>query len=182
MKICISFIILFRLRPRRLRRQPICRTIELRKGGVRLKVSIRESPGVQTELVIHCTDRSDPQVQALLKRLRQPIQRLPARGAEGMVLLAADKVLYGEFINRNVFVYTADVVLPSEMSLSELEAMDEGFFRCSKSMVVNLREIIQLKPELGGRILATLSNGERIVVSRHYASALRRRLSIRKER
>lgn len=149
---------------------------------MRLKVSIRESPGVQTELVIHCTDRSDPQVQALLKRLRQPIQRLPARGAEGMVLLAADKVLYGEFINRNVFVYTADVVLPSEMSLSELEAMDEGFFRCSKSMVVNLREIIQLKPELGGRILATLSNGERIVVSRHYASALRRRLSIRKER
>lgn len=146
-----------------------------------LKVSIKESPSIQTELVIYCADRNDPQVQTLLKRLRQPIQRLPAKTGDGKVLLAADKVLYGEFINRNVFIYTADAVLPTEMSLSELEAMDEDFFRCSKSMVVNLREIALLKSELGGRIMATLSNGERIVVSRHYASSLRRLLSIRKE-
>lgn len=55
--------------------------------------------------------------------------------------------------------------------------MEDGFFRCGKSAAVNLRQTEQLRSQPGGRLLLTLSNGEKILVSRRYAAVLRRQLA-----
>ena len=63
-------------------------------------------------------------------------------------------------------------------TLTFLEALyaQEGFFRCSKSMMLNIYRIERLKSMPGKRIDATMDNGEHIVISRRYAGELRNRL------
>ena len=65
-------------------------------------------------------------------------------------------------------------------SLSVLEAkLDPGiFFRASRSQIVNLQQISALHSQPDGGLLATLSNGTEITVSRRQSRALRERLSL----
>ena len=68
----------------------------------------------------------------------------------------------------------------SEDFYDELEEMldKRDFFRCSKSVIINISKIEKLKPEITRNILATLSNGEVIVVSRRYATELKKLIGI----
>ena len=61
------------------------------------------------------------------------------------------------------------------LKVARLEEMldEKTFFRCSKSVIVNLDKITKLKPEVTRNILATLTNGEVIVISRRYVRALK---------
>lgn len=83
-----------------------------------------------------------------------------------------------ESVDEHTFAYTAGGVYRVQPSLTALaEAHGKlGFFRCSKSMAVNLRRVASLKGGDYGRVYATLQNGEKILVSRRYAKALRETL------
>lgn len=78
------------------------------------------------------------------------------------------------------FIYTEKKVFGTGKRLYELEELleDRGFFRCSKSVIMNLSKVVKLKPEITRNILATLVNGEVIVVSRRYATELKRLIGI----
>ena len=49
-------------------------------------------------------------------------------------------------------------------------------FRCSKSMILNAGKIDSILPSLSGRFEAVLDNGEKVMISRQYVSALKRLL------
>ena len=49
----------------------------------------------------------------------------------------------------------------------------QGFFRCSKAMLLNMNDIEKFQSSMGNRMTATLGNGEEVVISRHYAKMLR---------
>ena len=106
-------------------------------------------------------------------------KRIPASCQRQPFLLKPSQILYAEAVEGSVFLYTADQVYTSPYSLSFLEKEygEDGFFRCGKSAAVNLRQTEQLRSQPGGRLLLTLSNGEKILVSRRYAAILRRRLA-----
>lgn len=53
---------------------------------------------------------------------------------------------------------------------------DEKFFRCSKSMIININRVERLKSLPSNRIDATMQGGEHIMISRTYASDFRRLL------
>ena len=78
-------------------------------------------------------------------------------------------------IDKKTFIYLTGHVLQTERRLYELEEIldEKTFFRCSKSTIVNLDKIVRLRPEVTRNILATLTNGEVIVISRRYARALK---------
>lgn len=141
-----------------------------------MKLTVEEVPGTETELVLRCSDSSDPEICGLIKYLDGFDKRICVHQADQFTMLSLRDILYCEFVNRMVFVYTDKDVYPCGMSLAQLETKYTNFFRCSKSTVINIGQITHLKSELHGRILATLSNGEQILISRHYASELRRRL------
>ena len=50
--------------------------------------------------------------------------------------------------------------------------------RISKSTIVNLKKIDSLKPDFGGKILATMENGEKLYISRQYSPLLKEKLGI----
>jgi len=81
-------------------------------------------------------------------------------------------------VDDKVFAYTNDKVLKIDGSLQSfmLIVNDDSFFRCSKSMVINVNRVISLKSLSSNRIDATLEGGEHIIISRRYASEFRRLL------
>ena len=83
-----------------------------------------------------------------------------------------------ETADGKTFVYTPEDVLQVEYSLAQLEGTlnTVNFFRCSKSMILNIDKVAALKSLASNRIDATMKNGEHILISRTYASDFRRRL------
>jgi len=143
-----------------------------------MKIRVIEEPGAQKELIIRC-EAVDDQIRKLLRLINAQNKRIVANQGSETRILDPASVLYCEYVDRGVFVYTAQEVLPTDAALAEIERefSDQGFIRCSKSMVVNIKRIAALRSDNGGRIIATIDNGEKIIISRHYAAALREKLS-----
>ena len=81
-------------------------------------------------------------------------------------------------MDDKVFAYTKENVLRIDGSLNSfmLEIEDETFFRCSKSMIINVNRVISLKSLSSNRIDATMEGGEHIIISRRYAVEFRKLL------
>ena len=89
-------------------------------------------------------------------------------------------VLYLESVDKRCFIYTADQVLETPLTLREVEERFDGtgLFRCSKSQIVNLLHLTSLRPEFGSRLELVMKNSERLIVSRKYAKPLKERLGV----
>lgn len=142
-----------------------------------MKITLSREPGVQTELVLRYSDM-DAEVRAVLGLLSLQEKRLAVTDQGALRMLEPADVLYCESVDDHTYAYTANGVYGVGQTLAAIaEAFAAaGFLRCSKSMAVNLHAIQTLRSGDNGRVIATLANGERIVVSRRYALALRRRL------
>lgn len=69
----------------------------------------------------------------------------------------------------------------TDLKLYELEEQleDADFFRANKSCIINFRHIASLKSELNRRLLVTMTNGEKLIVSRQYAEYMKEKLGVR---
>ena len=94
------------------------------------------------------------------------------------VFFLPEDILYIEKVDEKTFAYTTEQVIQMDVSLSmaELVLDDIRFFRCSKSMILNVNRVERLKSLPSNRIDATLQNGEHIIISRTYASEFRKLL------
>ncbi|MBR6484897.1 MAG: LytTR family transcriptional regulator DNA-binding domain-containing protein [Clostridiales bacterium] len=94
-------------------------------------------------------------------------------------IIKASSVYYIESVDKKTFVYTKQGCYDTKYRLYELEVLLGGYFmRCSKSMILNLRKVRNVKSQISGRIDATLINDEVVVISRGYAKEVKRRLGI----
>ncbi len=122
--------------------------------------------------------RMNGQIEAIAQMVQGLGQKISAFSGDQTLLLVPEDILYLESVDGTTYAYLTDQVLRVRISLWEAAAVFEGrgFFRCSKSMVLNLYKISHLKSESGSRIRATMENGEQVMISRRYAKSLRQRL------
>lgn len=115
----------------------------------------------QIGYIIGCIENSDRTMEGILEGKRCRIR--PA------------EVIYLESVDGVTWLYTQEQVYRTGMTLSTAEERyeAEGYFRCSKSMVLNVYHIRSLKSEPGSRIDALMDNGEHVLISRRYARDLR---------
>ena len=94
------------------------------------------------------------------------------------ILVELSDVLYIESVDGKSFAYTDCDVIKLEYTLMQLEQMIQeiSFFRCSKSMIINIDKVKSLRSLASNRIDATMCNGEHVMISRTYASDFRKRL------
>ena len=104
--------------------------------------------------------------------------KLWGKTGEGSVCIKLNDLLYLESVDDKLFAYTGDNVVKVDGTLSSfMTDLDDGtFFRCSKSMVINVNRVEALKSLSSNRIDATMEGGEHIIISRRYASDFRRLL------
>lgn len=146
-----------------------------------MKISINVNTDISdTEILISCSHLT-PEIERILATLRIMDKQIMAKKEDETYLLELSKVIYLESVDRKTYVYTAEEVYESNLKLYELEQQLEeyGFFRVSKSCVIQLRYIRSLKADINRRIRVTLENGEQIIVSRQYAEGLKQKLGVR---
>lgn len=145
-----------------------------------MKVTVEERPELeQTEVVVRCR-RLDAQTARLVELLRLSDARLIGeRDGETCILDGAD-VLYIDTVDRGTFLYTGDGVFETRLRLYELEELLSpwDFVRVSKSAIVNFDRVRSLRPDLGGRLRLTMSNGEVVVANRQYVPAIKMKLGL----
>ncbi|WP_124061008.1 LytTR family DNA-binding domain-containing protein [Gordonibacter sp. Marseille-P4307] len=145
-----------------------------------MKITIDERPSARDiEITILCA-KTDREVLDIVARLRMHDRKVTGYSDGQTRIVSAEDVLYIESIDGHTFFYTNDSVLETRLRLCEMEERfsDCDFMRIAKNCVVNFRKITGLSPDLNGRMLATLENSERIVISRQYASQVRRKIGI----
>lgn len=132
------------------------------------------------EIIIKCPKASE-EIHKMVSLLQNHEQKLLGK-KDGMTsLIDKQDVLYFESVEKHCFIYTAADVYETDLKLYELEdrLTDAGFFRSSKSQILNIVKITSLCPDFGGRMEVIMENGERSVVSRQYAKRLKERLGIK---
>lgn len=145
-----------------------------------MKITINVDEKInETKIEIHCKQLT-PDIEKILATLRMLNQQMMVTKEEENYLLDVAKIVYIEAIDRTTFVYTADSLYESKLKLYEMEERlcESGFFRISKSCLVNLRYIKSLRNDVERKLRLTLENGEQIMVSRQYADEIKRRLGV----
>ncbi len=86
------------------------------------------------------------------------------------IILDPDEIYYLDHIDRKLFAYTKNGVYRLMNTLASCEEMlwNYGFVRVSKSNLINIYKIRQLKPDLNMRVYASFDNSERICINRSY--------------
>ena len=139
-----------------------------------MKITLEHIPDGQDEIVIRYRERT-PEIDGIIRSLEQRRDRIFAEKDGAGMLIAPPDVLYLESVDGGVFVYLHNEVARASLMLSAAENIyaADGFFRCSKSMVINIFHISYLKSIAGNRVDVTMDNGEHVIISRRYVRALR---------
>lgn len=141
---------------------------------MRIEVDIRKEYEKDPHVLIHCREQNQ-EVQEIVALLETKNQKLIGMKNQQEHIIPPKEVLYAESVDGVTYLYTKEAVYRTTYSLTELEERyrARGYFRCSKSAVLNMHAIESLKSEEGNRIDAALCNGEHIIISRRYAKELR---------
>lgn len=141
-----------------------------------MRVSIRKILNKEAErVIIECVE-----ITPEIKEIHSYVQ---SKGMElsGMVdgqyrkKFHLEDVYYFEALDEKVFAYTKEEVYEIRMRLYEVEETyrNQHFIRCSKSVVINLMLLDSISPALNGRFFAHMKNGEKLMISRQYASGVK---------
>jgi two-component system response regulator LytT len=146
-----------------------------------LKIHINEDPSLhETEITISC-NKLTPDIEKVISQLRVMDLMLTGKKDNQIYILDAAKVLYIDTVDKKTFFYTKNDVFETDLKLYELEeqlsALD--FMRANKFCIINFSQITSIKTDIDGKLLITMSNHEKLIVSRQYALNIKKKLGVR---
>lgn len=141
---------------------------------MKMKVTLQQITKGNEEVIIKYRQMTE-RIEGIVRYLEGQTKKLSAIKDGAQVRINVPDVIYLESVDGVTFLYTHHEVYRTNLTLALFETLyaEDGFFRCSKSMIINIYRIAKLKSMSGGRIDATMDNGEHIIISRHYAGGLR---------
>lgn len=142
-----------------------------------MKYTIEQIEKGDDELILRY-QKLNQEVEYLMNFMSSPEKKLVGFKEGTQIVIDMKQILYIESVERKTFVYLEDDIVRVEYTLTQLERVLNSirFFRCSKSMIINIEKVKLLDSLASNRIDATMCNGEHIMISRTYASEFRRRL------
>ncbi|MGN0395207.1 MAG: LytTR family DNA-binding domain-containing protein [Coprococcus sp.] len=142
-----------------------------------MKYTINQIKEGEEEVIINCYAMS-PEIERLLKFLNGGPTRLIGWNDKKQMVIEPESILYIESVEGKIFAYTDVDVIKLDYTLFQIEEIlcSINFFRCSKSMIINIDMVASLRSLPSNRIDAMMKNGEHIMISRTYASDFRKRL------
>ena len=132
----------------------------------------------EEEAIIRAASITD-EISGAIELLEGESKGIAVSQDDKVFIIKVSAIYYIESVDKKTFVYTKNACYDCKYRLYELETMLGGYFmRCSKSMIINLRKVRNVKSQMSGRIDAMLLNDEMIVISRSYVKEVKRRLGI----
>lgn len=141
-----------------------------------MKLNLYEDKNIKEEKVdIHFTNMR-PVIKQLIDTVKSERPTLSGRPADEdlddgeKIILDAKEIYYLDHVDRKLFAYTKDGVFRIMNTLANCEEMlwNYGFVRVSKSNLINIYKIKQLKPDTNMKVYASFDNGDRICINRSY--------------
>lgn len=135
----------------------------------------------QDEIVIRCAEMND-ELLKIVSLANSAQKKVIGSIDRQTFVLNPGEVYYFESVDDKVFIYTEDKVLNCALRLYEIEERfkNTSFLRANKSTIINLAKVRKLNPILNGKIEVELENGEKQIISRQYAPALKEKLGLEK--
>lgn len=123
--------------------------------------------------------RADERVNDIVRFVKLKQGSVEAFKDEKQYRIALSDILYVEAVDDRCFIYLAKDCYESRRRLYEFESIlpSDDYLRISKSVLVNLMKVEQIRPALNGRFLCHLVNGEDVIVSRKYVPDMKAKLS-----
>lgn len=146
-----------------------------------MKIHINEDSSLkETEITINC-NKITTEVEKIISLLRVIDLKLTGKRDDQTYILDASKVLYIDTVDKKTFFYTKKDIYESELKLYELEEQlaSLDFIRSSKSCIINFNQINSIKADIDGKLLVTMSNQEKLFVSRQYAPVIKKMLGVK---
>jgi len=83
-------------------------------------------------------------------------------------------IFYIETVEGKIFIFCEKKVFTAKEKIHDLEdLLTSNFIRISKTMILNIRKIKYFKYAFQSRLEAHLNNGEKVIISRQYATKLK---------
>lgn len=146
-----------------------------------MNITIKTDANVTDTLVEITCNKPSAEIEKIAAMLRMIDKQLTGRQGSHIELIPVHHVIYIESVDRKCFLYTNTNCFESDFKLYELEEQlhSSGFFRISKSLLINLQEVKSICSEYNRRLLVTMCNGEQMIASRKYAEQLKKRLGVK---
>ena len=145
-----------------------------------MKFSVEQIPtGGEEAVLIRCCDPEAPWVEAI-RAVAAGELTIAGHAEEQTYRLKLGDVFYFEVVDGTSFLYCSKAVFACRYKLYEFEELCRSsmLFRCSKSMILNADKIQYVRPSVSGRFEATLTNHEKVIISRQYVGELKRLLGV----
>lgn len=145
-----------------------------------MKITILDKlPEEEDEIIIKC-ENLDEDIRLLIERIKNHKQKINFQKDAKIVFTEISDILYFESVDDKVFAYTLDDVLETKLKLYQLEEyfLPQDFLRVNKAVIMNLNKVESLSPAFGGRFEAILKNGYKVIISRNYIPALKKKLGL----
>jgi DNA-binding LytR/AlgR family response regulator len=141
---------------------------------MKVKFILEEAP-TPTEVTIK-GQSTHPEIQKL-KRLFQQFQGTTvAKKDDNQFRLNLQEIYYVESQEEKTIIFTKDDSYLSTLKLYEIESWGDPFVRISKSVILNFQYLQSFKPLFNSKLEATLTNGDRVEVSRNYLPIIKAKL------
>jgi DNA-binding LytR/AlgR family response regulator len=131
----------------------------------------------ETEIVVNCCRMGDD-IEKLLAAIRLFDMKCIGLKNGQQCFIDAAQIIYIESTDKRTFLYTSTDVYESPYRLYELEEKLTGqnFLRASKNCLFSVIHIQSLKSDLEQRLLLTMEENIKIIVSRQYSSSVKEKL------
>lgn len=146
-----------------------------------MKIRIRRVKApCETEISVTCSDNPDENTRNLIRCLQFLTSEVVGYKDGEAYKLSLQEVYYIDCVDEKTFLYLERAVFETQQKLYEWEERlaDTSFVRISKSTILNTDKLKSVRPMLGGKMEATMINGEKQIVSRHYLPGFRRKFGI----
>lgn len=146
-----------------------------------MKIEVIENEKVnEIKVTILCKRKTDF-VTNIVKKLSSIDISINAKLNDSYIKIKLDEIYYIDTVDNRTYVYCEKEIFENNMKIYELEKMLEGtsIVRVNKSCLLNIDKLRSVKAQINGRLLATLSNNEKIIINRSYVKEIKRRVKIK---
>ncbi|WP_164880445.1 LytTR family DNA-binding domain-containing protein [Clostridium manihotivorum] len=143
-----------------------------------MRISVIEDPLIEDiEIKIFCKEKNS-YVDKLVNCLSENEVILVGTIDNEKFKLSSKEIYYFESVDNRTYIYTENKVYKSDLKLYELEdkLFSTKFTRINKACILNLDKLQKVQGQLNGRLLATLYNGEKLIINRSYVQEIKQKL------
>ena len=133
----------------------------------------------ETEIIIRCRE-IDAELRELISSMGTAGKTVAGEKDGETYFIPLTEVYYFETVEGRLFFYTKNEVYKCETKLYLIEESlkNSHFSKVSKSAIVNLQRLKSIKKVENSRLVGTMTNGEKIVISRFYVPDIREKLGV----